>query len=104
MSLLSRKYQIAVIDADPTFLIRMANALKDWYSNKITVKTYKDYDSLFLGINMAEVKQKPFDMAIMKTEELPTSMVLKHTKPAIKVLMCDSVQTLKSETDKFVGK
>jgi hypothetical protein len=99
---LSRKYHVAIVDSDPGFVKTMVQALTEWYSNKVVVQTYTDRKRMFLEMNIAAAKEKPFDMAIMKTDELPTSMVLKRTNPSVKVVMCDNVQKLKQETAKVM--
>lgn len=93
-----KKYHVAVVDSDPGFVRRMVEALQKWYSNRIVVESYTSHDKMFVDLNVANASKKPFDMAIMKNEELPTSMVLRRSMPALKVVMCDDVHNLRMQT------
>jgi hypothetical protein len=100
-SSLFRKYHVAVVDSDPSYVKKVLQALKDLYSNKVVVQTYTEHSKMFLDINLAAANRRPFDLAIMKSEEKPTSMVLKRTNPSVKIVMCDNVQSLEQDTAKL---
>jgi hypothetical protein len=98
-----KKYHVAVVDSDPGFVHRMVEALKEWYSNRVIVQSYTSHDQMFVDLNLAKCSKKPFDMAVMKPEELPTSMILRRAMPSLKVVMCEDLQNLKRQTVGVLG-
>ena len=90
--LIVKKYHIAVLDEDGTFLTRAITTLKTWYDNKIVVKTYSNSRQMFEDISINKAKNRPFDAAVLSSKDAPVSMVLKQTDPSLKILMCKDEQ------------
>ncbi len=99
--LIVKKYHVAVLDEDGSFLTRVITTLRMWYNNKVVVKTYANSRQMFEGISINKAKNCPFDAAVLSSKDAPISMVLKQTDPSLKILMCKDEQTFKMEVTKL---
>lgn len=100
--LFKKKYHIAILDKNGGFIKTVKDSLLDLYRNKVVVQTYDDSDLLFKDMNINKVKNNPFDLAILSPAEFAEQMVLKHSHPKLKILMCADVNGLKQETAKLL--
>lgn len=99
---LKKKYHVAIMDNDKIFVTKVVNALKEWYNNRIVVRTFTNSSTMFEGINFCKANKCPFDLTVMNTQDLAEKMILKQTDPNMMVLLCKDVEGLKHETDKLV--
>ena len=97
-----KKYHVAVLEENESFLARMIISLKSWYQNKIVVEPFTSSREMFEAINVNEVKNKPFDVAVLNSEGDVEQMILKRSNPSLKVIRCQDEQSLKKETAKIL--
>lgn len=98
-----RKYRVAVYDEDPNFIDKVVKFLKSWFRNKISVESYTDSHEMFININVAKAKNRPFDMTIVgPAEGKETTVILKNANPSMKIINYKDETTLKKDTAKFV--
>lgn len=97
-----KKYHIAVFGEDKNFVTNIMYSLKEWYSNKVVVESYTDSYKMFEAINISEMKNSPFDLAVFNMTGVAQKMILKQTNPAVKVFLCSNGDALKKETDKIL--
>jgi hypothetical protein len=95
-----KKYHVAVLDNNNEFVSTIVNSLKSWYNDKIVVETYKNAHDMFEAVNINEIRNNPFDLAVLTPAQYAEKMVLKQSNPDLKVILCKDPQALKFETVK----
>jgi len=96
--LLIKKYHVAILENDEHgFVNKVVEALKSWYSDRIVIHTFDDTHDLFEAVNINKATNKPFDMAVLGAEKMAERMVLQHSNPALKIVMCQDETGLKRD-------
>ena len=90
-----KKYHVAVLEEDENFLAKMIGAMKTWYQGHIVVEGFTDSRNMFEAINLSKAKNRPFDLAILSSDEFLEKMVLKQSVPSLNVVMCNDVASLR---------
>ncbi len=103
IGLFVKKYHIAILKRDESFLDKMIFVLKLWYRNRIVIEKFKCPRELFEAIHICEIKHKPFDIAILSPTEDIEKRILNKSNPKLKVVLCEDERTLKSEMCKIVA-
>ena len=100
--LLKKKYYVAVLDKDEDFISKVMNTLKSWYNNRIIIKSYTDCHEMFAAVNLGKANKNPFDVAVLSPDEVAEKMVLRHSNPDMKIIVCKDECSLKEEAEKVM--
>lgn len=100
--LLIKKYHIAILDNETDFVKKVVLSLKQWYSDKIVIKTFSDTYAMFEAVSVNKARNKPFDMAVVSPEQIAERMVLQRANPTLKVVAYSNEKTLKSDASKVL--
>jgi len=103
IGLFVKKYHIAILKEDESFLDKMMVALKSWYRNRVVIEGFKCPREMFEAIHISEIKHKPFDIAILSPAEDIEKRILNKSNPKLKVVLCEDERALKSEMCKIVA-
>ena len=99
IGLFHQKYHVAVYGEDASLVNRIVNKLRSWFKNEVVVESYTDTHQMLVDFNVAQAKNKPFDMAILGPEEgMESKIFLKHTNPLMDIIGYKDEKTLKKET------
>lgn len=96
------KYYVAIYNSDVEFLTRMFDTLKLLYNNKVVVQTYTDSYKMFEALNISVTNHKPFDIVVFSNNCIAQKMILSHTNPDLKVILCSDENALKNEVAKIL--
>jgi hypothetical protein len=100
--LLKQKYHVAILDDDENFIATAVSSLKSFYNKRIVIRTYKDSKSMFEAINSNKAKDCPFDLAVLSPREYAERPIIRHSKPEMKILVCNDCNKLQEETSKLL--
>jgi len=100
--LLVKKYHIAILNTESDFVSKMVETLKQWYNNKVVIRTYTDSYSMFEAVNVNKAKNKPFDMAVIGPSQLAERLVLQRANPSLKIVVCSDETSLHREVSKVL--
>ena len=101
--LLIKKYHVAVLtDENEGFVSQIIESLRKWYNDRVVIKTYSDTYALFEALSVQQARNKPFDCAVLNTNQMAEKMVLQRSNPSLKVILCQDAKTLKAEASKVM--
>jgi hypothetical protein len=99
-SLFKKKLKFAIYCENESMCDNISLVLKKMFKNNIIIKLYNDTFELFKELNIARATNKPFDAAIVNSEEeLETKIVLQKSNPGIKVFSYVDAKTLQHQAD-----
>jgi len=97
-----KKYYVAILNDDDNFINKTINLLTKLYKNRIIIKTFKTPKSMFQAINISKIKNQPFDIAILNSDEIEEKIILNYSNPSLKVILCSDETSLKLEASKLL--
>jgi hypothetical protein len=101
MNIFAHKLKIAIFDNtnNSSNKDKIFDLLKKMFGGKVLIEFYSDTKEMFVALNIAKAKNKPFDATILGgTEEMETKIVLQRMNPSMDVISYVDDDTFKYET------